>query len=141
MDSSTVLTRKRKSRLPDEFNEKATQFNAEFKEAKEALEKCVNLKHADDINFVCSKQKEKYLLGIANTFCATEYEKGVTCQKNAIESYTNEQSKYSLSSADPNHWSKKFFDENVLFGKCCDSALRQMYIFNIEQELRNPENV
>ena len=104
-------------RLPADFVAKATSFTAEYQGAKEDLEKCLQSKVGDDINFVCRKSKEKYLLGIAKTFCNPEYERCASCQKNAGEA-----------------WQVDCKQENIKFGHCTDIALRKMYIFNMEQE-------
>ena len=112
------------SRLTKEFNEKAAKFSAEFDDAKQQLEKCLETKVNDDINFVCKGPKERYLKGIATVFCNEQYEAGVKCQKAAGE-----------------RWSADCFKENVAFGQCADEALRKMYIYNLEHSRKNPDQV
>jgi hypothetical protein len=112
------------SRLTKDFNEKASTFAAEYYDERMALEKCLESKVNDDINFVCKAPKEKYLKGIAMAFCRPEYDKGVKCQKDAGE-----------------RWSQDCFSENVAFGQCADSALRKMFVYNLEHNKKNPSNV
>ncbi len=110
------------SRLTKDFNEKAAKFAVEYRDARIALEKCLETKVNDDINFICKNPKSKYLEGIAKTFCLPEYERGVKCQKEAGEK-----------------WASACFNENVAFGQCADAALRKMYVYNLEHSQKNPD--
>ena len=104
-----------------EFNEKASLFSTQYREQRVALEKCLQSRVNDDINFVCQKQKSAYLEGIAKIFCTAEYDAGVKCQKNAGE-----------------RWASDCFNENVAFGQCTDQVLRKLYVYNIETNQKNP---
>ena len=104
-----------------DFNRKADGFVIEYDGARVALEKCLESKVNDDINFVCQKPKSEYLKGIALTFCKSEYELGVKCQKLA-----------------ETEWASRCFHENVKFGQCVDSVLRKLYIYNLENHKKNP---
>lgn len=105
---------------PD-FNAKAAKFAEEYDEKRVALEKCLETKVNDDINFVCQQPKSEYLKGIAVIFCKQEYDTGVKCQKEAGE-----------------QWATKCFQENVRFGQCVDGTLRKLYIYNLEHHKKNP---
>lgn len=104
-----------------EFNKLAGEFNEKYGAEREELEKCLDSKLNADINFVCQEPKSAYLKGIALTFCLKEYNEGVRCQKENKDS-----------------WSASCFQENVDFGKCADSALRRLYIYNMEHNKKNP---
>lgn len=104
-----------------EFNEKATAFSHKYDAQRIALEKCLESKANDDINFICQKPKSDYLAGLAQTFCKPEYDTALKCQKEAGDA-----------------WASKCFQENVKFGQCADIALRRLYIFNIEHSKKNP---
>lgn len=106
-----------------EFNDKADRFSSEYRDQRIALEKCLQSKVNDDINFVCQKQKSAYLEGVAQIFCKKEYEAGVKCQKGAKEK-----------------WASDCFNENVAFGQCTDQVLRKLYIYNIETSRKDPRN-
>jgi hypothetical protein len=105
----------------DEFNTTARIFTTKYDEERLELEKCLESKANDDINFICSKEKEAYLRGIAFTFCKSEYDIAVRCQKDH-----------------PNEWASKCFTTNNNFGKCADASLRRLYIFNLENNKKNP---
>jgi hypothetical protein len=109
------------SRNTKEFNEKAAVFTKEFDAQRIELEKCLERRVNDDINFVCQKQKSAYLKGVADIFCKREYEAGVKCQKQAGEK-----------------WASDCFNENVAFGQCTDQVLRKLYIYNMEHSAKNP---
>lgn len=105
----------------EEFNEKAKKFVVEYKEVRTNLEKCLESRVNDDINFICQKERADYLNAIAQSFCKVEYEFGVKCQKDAGDD-----------------WASKCFQQNVRFGQCADGALRKLYIFNLETNQKNP---
>jgi hypothetical protein len=107
-----------------EFNEKADRFTQEYKDQRIALEKCLQSKVNDDINFVCQKPKSAYLEGVAQIFCKQQYDTAVKCQKGAGD-----------------RWASDCFDQNVAFGQCTDQVLRKLYIYNIETSRKNPNNV
>jgi hypothetical protein len=107
-----------------DFNAKAMKFAEEYAPQREALEKCLETRVNDDINFVCQKPKSEYLKGIATTFCKDDYEAGVKCQKKAGD-----------------EWATKCFHENTKFGQCADSALKKLYIYNLENSRKNPNSV
>lgn len=109
------------SRLTPEFNKLADTFSAEYNDSRIALEKCLETKVNDDINFVCKKQKEAYLKGIAFVFCKDPYDIAVKCQKAAGE-----------------RWASDCFQQNVAFGQCADDVLRKLYIYNLEHSQKNP---
>lgn len=118
------MSTQRKSFNTEDFNKKASTFNDRFGEQKARLEKCLETRVNDDINFVCAKEKESYLLGIATTFCETEYNSAVRCQQE-----------------EPSAWASACFAQNTNFGKCADAALRKMYIYNLEHNRKNPSAV
>ena len=105
----------------EEFNVKAKAFTARFEEQRIDLERCLESKANDDINFVCAKEKERYLNGVAQTFCKHEYDFAVRCQKDH-----------------PDRWASACFTQNTNFGKCADGTLRRLYIFNLETNKKNP---
>ncbi|KPI84869.1 hypothetical protein ABL78_6074 [Leptomonas seymouri] len=109
------------SRNTKEFNRIADRFAEEYKEQRLALEQCLQSRINDDINFVCQRQKSAYLEGIAQLFCKKEYDAGVKCQKSAGEK-----------------WASDCFKENVAFGQCTDRVLKQMYVYNLEHNQKNP---
>lgn len=109
------------SRLTADFNKLADKFSNEYNQARIDLEKCLETKVNDDINFICKKPKEAYLKGIAFTFCQTQYDTAVTCQKAAGD-----------------RWASDCFNQNVAFGQCADEALRKLYIYNMEHSKKNP---
>lgn len=111
------------SRNTKDFNDKADRFTKEYDAQRIALEKCLESKVNDDINFVCRQQKSAYLTGVATIFCKKEYDSGVKCQKAAGE-----------------NWASACFDQNVAFGKCTDETLRKLYIYNIERSRKDPRN-
>merc|ERR1719238_864055 len=105
----------------EEFNVKAKAFSARTVEQRVDLEKCLESKANDDINFVCAKEKERYLNAVAQTFCKNEYDFAVRCQKDH-----------------PDRWASACFTQNTNFGKCADATLRRLYIFNLENNKKNP---
>lgn len=110
------------SRNTPEFNKLADRFTEEYKTERLALEQCLQSRINDDINFVCQQQKSAYLKGIALVFCKKEYDAGVKCQRDAGE-----------------EWATACFKENVAFGKCSDTVLKKMYVYNLERNKKNPE--
>eukprot|EP00758_Cryptobia_borreli_P007024 Tbor_TRINITY_DN5236_c2_g4::TRINITY_DN5236_c2_g4_i1::g.16813::m.16813 len=104
-----------------EFQAKSKIFYEKYGEEKKALEKCLETKVNDDINFVCREQKSAYLLGLADFFCKEEYDTGVKCQKAAGDA-----------------WASKCFNENVKFGQCVDKVLKQLYVYGIISHQKNP---
>jgi hypothetical protein len=108
----------------DEFNSKARIFATTYDAERVELEKCLESKVNDDINFVCAKPKEAYLKGVALTFCKSEYDIAVRCQKDH-----------------PEKWATACFTTNTNFGKCADATLRRLYIFNLENNKKNPAAV
>ncbi|CAD2221287.1 hypothetical protein AGDE_06731 [Angomonas deanei] len=109
------------SRNTKEFNQKADLFSKQYETEKTNLEKCLESKINDDINFVCQKQRSEYLKGIAFIFCKKEYDAAVSCQQKAKEK-----------------WASDCFKENVSFGQCTDSVLKKMYVYNLEKNKKNP---
>jgi hypothetical protein len=104
-----------------DFNDKASTFVGKYQHERVELEKCLENKLNDDINFVCQTQKEAYLRGVAQTFCKGEYDFALKCQKES-----------------PETWASSCFKLNTDFGQCADAALRRMYIFNLEHNKKNP---
>jgi len=102
----------------------AALFTSRYANERIALEKCLESKVNDDINFVCKQQRSAYLKGIADMFCKAEYDAGVKCQGGAKE-----------------QWASNCFDQNVAFGQCLDQVLRKLYIFNVESSKKNPNAV
>ncbi|GET89577.1 hypothetical protein, conserved [Leishmania tarentolae] len=109
------------SRNTKEFNKQADRFAEEYKTQRIALEQCLQSRINDDINFVCQRQKSAYLEGIANIFCKKEYDAGVVCQRAAGDK-----------------WASDCFKENVAFGQCTDRVLKQLYVYNLEHNKKNP---
>ena len=105
----------------EDFNAKAKAFSAKYDVERRDLEKCLESKANDDINFICAKEKERYLNGIAHSFCKSEYDFAVRCQKDH-----------------PDQWASACFTQNTNFGKCADGTLRRLYIFNLENNKKNP---
>ena len=105
----------------DDFNSTAKQFCVDHAQTRVDLEKCLESRQNEDINFICQAERANYLLAIAQTFCKPEYELGVRCQKDAKEA-----------------WASKCFPENVRCGQCADGALRRLYIYHLEHDARNP---
>lgn len=108
----------------DEFNVKARVFSERYAAERVALEKCLESKANDDINFICQQPKSEYLKAVADTFCQSEYDYAVRCQKDH-----------------PTEWATKCFTQNTNFGKCADATLRRLYIFNLETHKKNPAAV
>lgn len=104
-----------------EFQRLATEFSEKHEKQRLALERCLESKVNDDINFICQKPKSDYLLAVADTFCKKEYDDGVKCQKAAGEA-----------------WASKCFQENVAFGQCTDLTLKKLYVFNLQRSKKNP---
>lgn len=109
------------SRNTKQFNDLADRFTREYNDQRIALEQCLQSRINDDINFVCQRQKSAYLEGIAHIFCEAEYKAGVKCQQKAGD-----------------RWASDCFKENVAFGQCTDRVLKQMYVYNLERNKKNP---
>lgn len=107
----------------DDFNRRAKKFHVEYATVKSDLEKCLESRVNEDINFICQTERANYLTAIAMSFCRPDYDIGVRCQKEA-----------GL------HWASKCFQQNVRFGQCADAALKKLYIYNLEHNPRNPEH-
>jgi len=108
----------------EDFNKRARQFLSEQSQTRSELEKCLESRQNDDINFICQKERAAYLLAIAQHFCKAEYDIGVRCQREA-----------------GTDWASKCFQENVRFGQCADQTLRRLYIYNLENNPKNPDNL
>ena len=104
-----------------DFNLKANEFSRKYFTERMALESCLETRINEDINFICRKERSSYLKAVSDVFCVAEYEKGVKCQKAAGDS-----------------WAEKCFNENVAFGQCADSALKRLYVYNLENNSKNP---
>ena len=103
-----------------EFNITAASFFERYAREREELEKCLQSKINEDINLICKDTKQKYLTGIAHTFCDIEYEDARRCQEDKAGSHgTN------------------CFDRMVKFGQCTDMTLRKLYVFGLEHHRKN----
>ena len=107
----------------DDFKKKAALFYQAHGADKLELEKCLEQQVNADINFICAEPKSRYLKGLADFFCKKEYEEGVACQNAAGEA-----------------WASKCFNENVAFGQCTDRVLKQLYVYGIVMNKKNPQS-
>jgi hypothetical protein len=106
----------------DQFNKQAKTFHVEYAKVRDDLERCLESRQNEDINFICQRERADYLQAIAMTFCKPDYDIGVKCQKDA-----------GLQ------WASKCFQQNVRFGQCADAALRKLYIYNLENNPKKPQ--